>query len=214
MTCRLGRCARRSRTSAASSPSSSVGWDAQARAPRILARMRLRTRHVRPLLALLAGASVLVASTAPAARARRRARTPSRPQVRILGFTTYPRVGVPQVQAKPGKKITACYEGYNGQREVSFVWRGWGIARGTKMGIALWGGDSSSPFQTEPTNAEAMRDNGFKWAHKKSEKVRTPYGYTFAGGPFGPQSIDGTWTAKILIKGKVKVRAKVEIACA
>lgn len=169
--------------------------------------MNLRRRS---LLALLAGAAVLLA---PVAASAAKPRTPRTPQVRILGFSTFPRVGVPAIQAKPGKTLTACYDGYNGQREVNVVWQGWGIPRRTKMGIAMWGGGPSSPFQAEPTNEDTMK-SGFRWSHKKAEKVRDAYGYSFAGGPFGPQSIDGVWTAKILINGKVVARKKVTIACA
>jgi hypothetical protein len=55
---------------------------------------------------------------------------------------------------------------------------------------------------------------GFKWTHKKTEKVQVPYGYSFAGGPFGPVNIDGTWTVKILIDGRVVARKQVTIGCA
>lgn len=172
--------------------------------------MRLLTRTSR-LLALVAGATMLLLPSAALAKAK--PKVPSTPQVKILGFTTFTRLGIPAIQAKPGKTITECYEGYNGQREVNFVWQGWGIAKGTKMGIALWGGPPSAGSSVEPSNADTMKDNGFKWTHKKAEKVQTPYGFSFAGGPFGPQSIDGEWTAKVLIAGKVAVKRKVTIAC-
>ncbi|MGB2696110.1 MAG: hypothetical protein WBD55_13115 [Dehalococcoidia bacterium] len=163
-------------------------------------------------LSLLVCALALVVPSAATAKAKR-PKTPEKPQVKILGFTTYVRVGIPAIQAKPGKTITQCYEGYNGQREVNVVWQGWGIPKGTKMGIALWGGPPSAGSPTEPSDADTMKNNGFKWSHKKSEKVQVPYGYTFAGGPFGPQQIDGDWFVKVLIKGKAVVRKKVTIAC-
>ncbi len=173
----------------------------------MLPRMSYRT-----LLATLAGAAALLVPSAASAKPKQ-PQAPDKPQVRILGFTTYVRLGIPALQAKPGKTITDCYDGYNGQREVNFVWQGWGIPKGTKMGIALWGGSYQTGYTGEPTDADTMKNNGFTWTHKKSQKVQLPYGYTFAGGPYGPVSIDGTWTAKILIKGKVVVRKKVTIAC-
>jgi hypothetical protein len=134
--------------------------------------------------------SLLVASATavlvPSAAAKK-PKVPSKPQVKILGFSTFPRLGIPAIQAKPGKTLTACYDGYSGQREVNFVWQGWGIPKGTKMGLALWGGGSSSPEPSEPSNADVMKD-GFTWSHKKKEKVQSSYGFTFAGGPYGPQT--------------------------
>lgn len=172
--------------------------------------MTIPMHRASKLLAFAAGA-VLLAS--PSAAFAKKPKVPSKPQVKILGFTTFVRLGIPAIQAKPGKTITDCYDGYNGQREVNFVWQGWGIAKGTKMGIALWGGPPSAGSPTEPTNADTMKNNGFKWSHKKAEKVQSPYGYTFAGGPFGPVNIDGDWTAKLLIDGKVVAKRKVTIAC-
>ena len=80
----------------------------------------------------------------------------------------------------------------------------------------MWGGSQYTGSQTEPTDADTMLADrgGFRWTHKKAEKVQVPYGYTFAGGPFGPLPIDGTWTVKILINGRVVVRKSVTIACA
>jgi hypothetical protein len=176
--------------------------------------MRNPTRIASTLLAFAAGATMLVIPSAALARAPKKPKVPGAPQVKILGFTTFVRVGIPQIQAKPGKTITDCYDGYNGQREVNVVWQGWGISKGTKMGIALWGGGYSTGSSAEPSDADTMKNNGFKWTHKKTEKVQVPYGYTFAGGPFGPLNIDGTWTTKILIDGKVVVKRKVTIACA
>jgi hypothetical protein len=166
-------------------------------------------RRPQRLALALAGATLL----APAAATAARPRVPSRPQVRILGFSTFPRVGIPAIQAKPGRVLTQCYDGYNGQREVNVVWQGWGIPRGTKMAVALWGGPISTGSQTEPSDADAMRA-GFTWRRRKAEKVQMPYGFSFAGGPFGPLSIDGVWTAKVLIKGRVLARKQVTIACA
>jgi hypothetical protein len=167
------------------------------------------TSHPRLALAFAAAAALAVPAVASAASAR----VPSRPQVRILGFSTFPRLGVPQIQARPGRVLSACYDGYNGQREVNVVWQGWGIPRGTRVGVALWGGPISGGFASEPSDADTMRA-GFTWRRRKAEKVQTPYGYTFAGGPFGPQGIDGTWTAKVLLKGRVLARRQVTIACA
>lgn len=165
-------------------------------------------------LALVAAAGAALA-VVPAAASATRARVPSRPQVKVVGFSTFPRVGIPQLQARPGRTITQCYDGYNGQREVNVVWQGWGIPKGTKMGLAFWGGSYNLGSATETSDADAMRPGtgGFKWTHKKAEKVQVPYGYTFAGGPFGPLNIDGTWTVKILIDGRVVVRKQVTIAC-
>jgi hypothetical protein len=160
-------------------------------------------------------AVALAATLAPAlATAKSKPKVPRTPQVKIVGFSTYPRLGIPPIQAKPGKTITACQDGYNGQREVNVVWQGWGIPKGTKMGIALWGGPYDTGMTAEPTDADTMKTNGFKWSHRKQDKVQSPYGFTFAGGPYGPQDIDGTWTAKVLIKGKVVARKQVTIACA
>lgn len=170
------------------------------------------TRQSRLALALAAGATLL----APVAASAKSVRVPSRPQVKVVGFSTFPRLGVPQIQAKPGRTLTACYDGYNGQREVNVVWQGFGIPKGTKMGLAFWGGSSYTGTQGETPDADAMKAGrgGFSWRHKKAEKVQSPYGYTFAGGPFGPLSIDGTWTVKILIAGRVVARKQVTIACA
>jgi hypothetical protein len=164
------------------------------------------------MLALAAGATLL----APAAASAKRIRVPSRPQVKIVGFSTFPRVGIPQVQARAGRTLTDCYDGYNGQREVNVVWQGFGIPKGTRMGLAFWGGGYTLGSSAETPDADAMRrgTGGFTWTHKKTEKVQSPYGYTFAGGPFGPLSIDGAWTVKILIDGRVVVRKQVTIACA
>jgi hypothetical protein len=164
-------------------------------------------------VALIAAAAALL--VAPAAASAKRARVPSRPQVKIVGFSTFPRVGVPPIQARPGRTLTACYDGYNGQREVNVVWQGFGIPKGTKMGLSLWGGSSSAGSQAEIPDADAMRrgSGGFTWTHKKAEKVQVPYGYTFAGGPFGPVDIDGAWSVKILIAGRVVVRKQVTVAC-
>lgn len=131
----------------------------------------------------------------------------------MLGFSTFPRVGVLAIQARPGRALTQCYDGYNGQRELNVVWQGWGIPRGTRVAVALWGGPISTGVPNEPTDAETARA-GFTWRRKKEEKVQLPYGYTFAGGPFGPVSIDGTWTAKLLVKGRVLARRSVTVACA
>lgn len=164
-------------------------------------------------LALAAGATLLAPTVAASAK---RVRVPSRPQVKIVGFSTFTRVGIPQIQARAGRTITACYDGYNGQREVNVVWQGFGIPKGTKMGLAFWGGGYNLGSNVETSDADAMRrgTGGFTWTHKKADKVQVPYGYSFAGGPFGPLNIDGAWTVKILIDGRVVVKKQVTIACA
>jgi hypothetical protein len=156
-------------------------------------------------------AAVAALALAPATAGARHVSVPRRPQVKVLGFTTFPRVGVPPVQARPGRTLSDCYDGYNGQREVNVVWQGFGIPKGTKMGIALWGGPPDLAL-AEPSDADTMRA-GFAWTHKRSQKVQLPYGYTFGDTGFGPQSVDGTWTVKILVKGRVAVRRQVTIAC-
>lgn len=166
-----------------------------------------------PRLALVAAAGALL--VAPAAASATRPRVPGRPQVKVLGFSTFPRLGIPPIQARPGRTLTQCYDGYNGQREMNVVWQGWGIPKGTRMGLAFWGGGATLGTNLETSDADAMRPGtgGFAWRHKKAEKVQAPYGYTFAGGPFGPVNLDGTWTVKILIKGRVVVRKQVTVAC-
>ena len=89
-----------------------------------------------------------------------------------------------------------------------------GGSRRARRWASHCGAGRPSGSSVEPSNADTMKDNGFKWTHKKAEKVQTPYGFSFAGGPFGPLSIDGEWTAKVLIAGKVAVKRKVTIACA
>jgi hypothetical protein len=170
------------------------------------------TRLPRLALGLAAAATLL----APAAASAKRVSVPRRPQVKVAGFSAFVRVGIPQIQARPGRTLTACYAGYNGQREVNVVWQGFGIPKGTKMGIAFWGGPSDLGTGTETSDADAMKPGrgGFTWTHKKAQKIQVPYGYTFAGGPYGAPSIDGVWTVKILIAGRVVVRKQVTIACA
>lgn len=167
----------------------------------------------RAALPLALAAALAAALAPPAAAVRARARVPASPQVKVLGFTTFVRLGIPAVQARPGRTLTACYDGYNGQREVNVVWQGFGIPKGTKLGIALWGGGYNLGSSTEPSDADTMR-SGFAWRYRRDQKVRQPYGFTFAGGPFGPQDIDGTWTVKILVRRRVAARREVTIACA
>ncbi|HEV7771740.1 MAG TPA: hypothetical protein VGO48_00475 [Conexibacter sp.] len=50
------------------------------------------TRLPRLALVAAAGAALLVA---PAAASAKRARVPSRPQVKVVGFSTFPRIGIP-----------------------------------------------------------------------------------------------------------------------
>ncbi|MDO8211618.1 hypothetical protein [Conexibacter sp. CPCC 206217] len=159
-------------------------------------------------LAVAAAATMTLSSPALAA-----ARSRPRQQVRILGFTTFTRIGIPQVQAKPGRTITDCYTRGDGEREVNVVYSGRGIAKGTKVGVALWGGEPRGGYDVEPAVAEIMR-SAFKWPVRAEQSRTLAYGYLFATGPFGPVRIDGRWTASIVVAGRVVVRKSVTIACA
>lgn len=142
------------------------------------------------------------------------ARSSSGPQVRILGFTTFPRLGIPQIQAKPGRTITACYERGGGMREVNVVYSGRGIGKNTKVGVALWGASprNAAGNSAEPPVADTMR-SAFKWPVRASESKTLPWGYAFAEGPFGPVDIDDRWTASVVVAGRTIVRKSVTIAC-
>jgi hypothetical protein len=122
----------------------------------------------------------------------------TRPQARILGFTTFPRLGIPQVQAKPGRTLTACQTRPPDNRDLSFVWSARGISRGTRVGLALWAQPGSRTGMLEPTLADVMR-SGFRWTLRASQSRTATYGVTFGGGPFGPQDIDGLWTAEVVV---------------
>ncbi|MDO8185677.1 hypothetical protein Q5424_23500 [Conexibacter sp. JD483] len=159
-----------------------------------------------PLRAALIAA--LLSAATPAA-----ALAVTRPQVRILGFTTYTRIGIPQVQAKPGRTIRECFTRGDGEREISVVYSGRGIGKGTKVGVAFWGppGNGWAP-DAEPTIPEVMR-SAFRWPVPAGRSKTLAWGYLFASGPFGPARIDGSWTAEVVVAGRVLVRKSVTVAC-
>lgn len=139
--------------------------------------------------------------------------TAARPQVRILGFTTQVPLGVPQAQEKPGETITDCGLRGGGMRDLYVVYSGTGIAKGTKVGASLWG-PSRNPagVEAEPPVAETMR-RAYRWPVRESQTKRQVWGYGFAQGPFGPVSIDGRWTASVVVAGRTLVRKSITIAC-
>ncbi len=153
-------------------------------------------------------AAALAAATLPAA-----ALAVPRPQVRILGFTTYTRIGIPQVQAKPGATIRECFTRGDGEREMNVVYSGRGISKGTKVGVALWGPPRNGwAPEAEPTVAEIMR-SAFRWPVPAGRSKTLAWGYLFAKGPFGPAQIDGRWSASVVVAGRVVVRKSVTVAC-
>lgn len=165
--------------------------------------MRSHSLPTAGLLALLGVlAAGLFAGTAVAA---------TRPQVRVLGFTTEVRLGIPAVQAKPGKTLTNCLTRPPDNRDFSVVWSGRGISKGTRVGVALWSDNTRTGFP-EPTIAEMTR-SGFKWPVRAEESRTDVYGYTFGAGPFGPQEIDGRWTVRIALAGRVVLTRSVTVAC-
>lgn len=131
-------------------------------------------------------------------------------KVTVLGWTMQPIGTSPQV--KNGKTIDTCLEMGNGQRSLYAVYKGTGIKKGIKVGVAVWGGPSNAGLTTEPSNAEVMKRAG-KWPVGEKKSFTTRYGFSFAKGPFGPQQIDGVWNAKVVIKSKVVARGKVTVAC-
>jgi hypothetical protein len=170
------------------------------------------TKHTATRAFAALGASVAALALAlPVLAAPATAAT--RPQARILGFSTFPRLGVPAIQAKPGKTLTACYTRPPDNRDVSFVWSARGIPRGTKVGLAMWADASSRTGMAEPTIAEVMR-RGFRWKLRASQSKTDAYGFTFGSSGFGPQNIDGVWTAEVVVAGRVLVKKSVTVACA
>lgn len=158
--------------------------------------------------ALLAALISAASAATPAA-----ALAVSRPQVRILGFTTFTRIGIPEVQAKPGRTIRGCFTRSGGEREVNVVYSGRGIAKGTKVGVAIWGPPRNGwAPEAEPTDAETMR-GAFRWPVPVGRSKTLAWGYAFAKGPFGPAQIDGVWSAKVVVAGRTAVRRSVTIAC-
>ncbi len=150
--------------------------------------------------------AALISATAPAAAL-------ARPQVRILGFTTFTRIGIPEVQAKPGGTIRACFTRGDGEREISVVYSGRGIGKGTKVGVAFWGPPRNGwAPEAEPTIAETMR-SAFRWPVPAGRSKTLAWGYLFAKGPFGPAQIDGGWTASVVVAGRVLARKSVTVAC-
>jgi hypothetical protein len=157
---------------------------------------------------LLVVAAALVASTlAPTSPAP--AKTP-KPKLRILGFTTDPLSLTPQ--ASNGETLSTCVESGSGQRTVRAIYKGKGIKKGRRVGVALWGPPQVTGITEEPTDADTQKD-GFKWPVPAKRSYTGPYGMSFANGPFGPQQIDGVWNAKVVLKGKAVARASVTIAC-
>jgi hypothetical protein len=132
----------------------------------------------------------------------------------VLGFTTYPRLGTPAIQAKPGKTLTDCQTRPPDNRDLSVVWSGRGISKGTRVGVALWTDNPRNAVggTTEPPVADIMR-SGFKWDGRATQSRVNAYGFTFGAGPFGPQDIDGRWFAAVAVAGRVLVRKSVTIAC-
>lgn len=165
----------------------------------------------RTALALGAAASL---ATLPLALLPAAAPAASRPQVRILGFTTQVPLGVPSVEAKPGTTFTACAAPRGGgMRDLYVIYEGRGIAKGTKVGAALWGPPRNpAGVEAEPPVAETMR-RGYRWPVRAEQSKRQVFGYGFAQGPFGPVSIDGRWTASVVVAGKTVARKSVTIAC-
>ncbi|MDX6582893.1 MAG: hypothetical protein QOI10_2077 [Solirubrobacterales bacterium] len=151
-----------------------------------------------PAIAALAATLALVAAPAEA-----------KPKVSVLGWTTQAGSSSPQVKNK--ETIEQCFDSGLGQRNLYVVVRGKGIAKGTKVGIGVWGGPPSAGFSEEPSDAD-VKKGAFKWPSNNS--YTTSYGYSFATGPFGPTNIDGEWNAKVLVKGKQAAKGQVTVACA
>lgn len=137
----------------------------------------------------------------------------ARPRVRILGFTTQVPLGVPQVQGKPGTTVTDCGLRGGGMRDLYVIYSGTGIAKGTKVGAALWGPPRNpAGVEAEPPVAETMR-TAYRWPVRAEQTKRQVWGYGFAQGPFGPAVIDGRWTASVVVAGRTVVRKSITIAC-
>jgi hypothetical protein len=131
-------------------------------------------------------------------------------KVTILGWTTQAGATTPQVSN--AKTIDNCLDMGNGQRSLYAVYRGKGIKKGIKVGVAVWGGPPNAGSQSEPTNADVMK-TASKWPVGEKKSFTSRYGYSFAKGPFGPQDIRGVWNVKVVIKQKVVARGTVTVAC-
>lgn len=134
----------------------------------------------------------------------------AKPKVKVLGWTTQAGSSAPQVRNK--RTIDQCLDSGLGQRTLHAIVTGKKIAKGTKVGIGIWGGPPSAGFSEEPTDAE-VKKAAFKWPVDSSESYSTSYGFSFASGPFGPINIDGEWHAKVLLKGKQVAKGEVTVAC-
>jgi hypothetical protein len=134
----------------------------------------------------------------------------AKPQVKVLGWTTQAGSNSPQVRNK--QTINQCLDMGTGQRTLDVVFSGKKIAKGTKVGVGVWGGPVNAGYSAEPTDAD-VKHNAFKWPVDETESYAATYGYSFAVGPFGPINIDGDWHAKILVKGKQVAKGLVTIAC-
>lgn len=152
--------------------------------------------------ALLAIAALAILGTASAAEAK--------PKVKVLGWTTQAGSSAPQVRNK--QTINQCLDMSTGQRTLHAIVTGKKIAKGTKVGIGIWGGPPNAGFSAEPSDADVKR-SAFKWPVGPTEAYSTSYGFSFAAGPFGPINIDGEWQAKVLVKGKQVAKGRVTVAC-
>jgi hypothetical protein len=132
-------------------------------------------------------------------------------KVTVLGWTTQALGTSPQVANN--KTIDNCLDMGNGQRSLYVIYKGKGIKKNIKVGAAIWGGPPNAGSTTEPTDAEVMKNNTFKWPVGEKKSLVQRWGESFAKGPFGPQQINGVWNAKVVIKQKVVARGKVTIAC-
>jgi hypothetical protein len=131
-------------------------------------------------------------------------------KVSVLGWTTQGGSYSPQVAND--KTIDTCLDMGNGQRSLYVIYKGKGIPKNVKVGVGVWGGPPNAGFATEPTDADVIK-NAFKWPVGEKKSLTQRYGFSFAKGPFGPQQINGTWNAKIIIKKKVVARATITVAC-
>ena len=133
-----------------------------------------------------------------------------KPSLAILGWTTEPIGTTPQV--KNGGTIDTCVDTANGQRNLFAVYKGKGIPKKTKVGVAVWGGPSNAGMTEEPSDADVVK-KAFGWPVGPKKSYTSRYGFSFAKGPFGPQNINGPWNAKITLKNKVVKRSTVTVAC-
>ncbi len=138
------------------------------------------------------------------------AQAEAKPRVKVLGWTTQAGSSAPQVRNK--QTINRCLDAGTGQRTLHAIVTGKRIAKGTKVGIGIWGGPSSAGFGEQPSDADVKR-NAFKWPVDSNDSYSTSYGFSFAPGPFGPMQINGEWHAKVLIKGKQVAKGRVTVAC-